>query len=215
MTAQRKVSVPQITAWIGLLSSADAEARKHGALELYAAGRALGDSVVNRWLAADAELGELLSEFVLDISDLELRLKSRNRVVGVAVLPENFRRIRSAMGSPQLAQVPADQDAMEFELHVAGAELDILTTLAPGDRGAIATFLEKFGEGIQQVEYFVSDVDRATQILRERFGLQPIYPQTRAGADSTRVNFFLATTPEGKKVLIELVEIGSPEPAAA
>jgi hypothetical protein len=52
----------------------------------------------------------------------------------------------------------------------------------------------------------VKDVGRATEILRERFGQQPIYPQTRAGADGTRVNFFLVAAPEGKKVLIELVE---------
>jgi hypothetical protein len=56
------------------------------------------------------------------------------------------------------------------------------------------------------VEIYVRDVDRATEILRARFGLAPIYPSTRAGADGTRVNFFLATAPDGKKVLIELVE---------
>ena len=43
-------------------------------------------------------------------------------------------------------------------------------------------------------------------MLRERFGIEPIYPATRAGADGTSVNFFLVATPEGKKVLIELVE---------
>ena len=32
------------------------------------------------------------------------------------------------------------------------------------------------------------------------FALPPIYPATRAGADDTRVNFFLAATPEGKKL---------------
>ena len=50
------------------------------------------------------------------------------------------------------------------------------------------------------------DVDRATEILRARFALPPIYPATRAGADGTRVNFFLAAGPDGTKVLIELVE---------
>ncbi|MCL4524145.1 MAG: hypothetical protein M1451_09565 [Acidobacteria bacterium] len=56
------------------------------------------------------------------------------------------------------------------------------------------------------MEYFVGDVDRATEILRSRFGVKFIYPQTRAGADGTRVNFFLAAAPDGRKVLIELVE---------
>ncbi|OLE60010.1 MAG: hypothetical protein AUI36_12915 [Cyanobacteria bacterium 13_1_40CM_2_61_4] len=56
------------------------------------------------------------------------------------------------------------------------------------------------------MEYQTADVDRVTQLLRERFGQQAVYPQARLGADGTRVNFFLAATPEGKKVLIELVE---------
>ena len=43
--------------------------------------------------------------------------------------------------------------------------LDILTTKSPGGTGAIASFLEKFGEGIQQVETDVTDVDRATETL--------------------------------------------------
>jgi hypothetical protein len=123
------------------------------------------------------------------------------------VHPETFERIHAANNSPRLANVPPDQDAREFELHLEDSiELDILTTRAPGGSGAIARFLEKFGEEIQQVEIYVRDVDRATGILRTGFGLTPIYPATRAGADGTRVNFFLATTPDGKKVLIEFVE---------
>jgi hypothetical protein len=123
------------------------------------------------------------------------------------VHPEAFEKIRIANNSPCLANVPPDQDAQEFELHLEDSiELDILTTRAPGGSGAVARFLEKFGEGIQQVEIYVRGVDRATAILRSRFGLAPIYPATRAGADGTRVNFFLAATPDGKKVLIELVQ---------
>jgi hypothetical protein len=49
-------------------------------------------------------------------------------------------------------------------------------------------------------------VDRATDILRARFKLDPVYPATRPGADGTRINFFLAAPLQGKKVLIELVE---------
>jgi hypothetical protein len=128
-------------------------------------------------------------------------------VVGIAVRPENFKGIRAANGSPRLADVPPDQDAMEFELRFGEhSELDILTTRAPGGEGAIARFLQKFGEGIQQIELNVREVDRATEILRSRFGLTPIYPATRAGADGTRVNFFLVPAADGRKVLIELVE---------
>jgi hypothetical protein len=50
------------------------------------------------------------------------------------------------------------------------------------------------------------DIERATQVLRANFRLDPIYPATRAGADGTRVNFFLVPSESGKKVLIEIVE---------
>jgi tellurite resistance protein TerC len=131
--------------------------------------------------------------------------------VGIAVQPETFEEIRGANGSPPLAEAPADQDVLEFELEfsesgMAYVHLDILTTKAPGGNGTIARFLEKFGEGIQQVELDVTDVDRATEILRTRFGVEPIYPAVRPGANGTRVNFFLVTARNNQKVLVELVE---------
>jgi hypothetical protein len=54
-------------------------------------------------------------------------------------------------------------------------------------------------------------VDRATAILHSRFGVISIYPKARAGADDTRINFFLAKGAGDKKVLIELVEAKSDE----
>jgi len=127
--------------------------------------------------------------------------------VGIAVRPETFDKIRAANGSPPLADAPPEQEVVEFELRFPGrVQLDILTTSVPGGSGAIARFLDKFGEGIQQVEIDVTNVDRATEILRTRFKLEPIYPATRPGANGTRVNFFLVTAWNGKKVLVELVE---------
>jgi hypothetical protein len=81
-----------------------------------------------------------------------------------------------------------------------------LTSREPEGNGAIARYLQRFGEGIQQIELRCQNVDRATEILRERFGLNPIYPATRPGADGTRVNFFLVSAPKANKVLIELYE---------
>jgi hypothetical protein len=123
------------------------------------------------------------------------------------VFPANFQKIRAANGSPRLAKVPPDQDAVEFEIedHSYGS-LDILTTRAPLGSGAIAKFLLKFGEGIQQIEVNVTDIDRASEILRTRHGVSFIYPATRPGADGTRVNFFLSTGANGKKFLLELAE---------
>jgi methylmalonyl-CoA/ethylmalonyl-CoA epimerase len=105
--------------------------------------------------------------------------------------------------------VPPDQDAEEFELNFPGdIFLDVLTTRDLEGQGAIAKYLAKSGEGIQQVEFRCANVDRAAQILKEKFGISPIYPQTRPGADNTRVNFFLVPLPQAGKVLVELYERG-------
>src|ERR1700693_675960 len=182
------------------LASLDARARESAAREIYRAGADLAESVIRHW-RNDSELALLLCD--------------APPIVGVAVRPENFVRIRRVMGFPALAEVPPDQDAREFEVRLGGVSLDILTVRSPdGPPGAISRFLEKFGEGIQQVEYLVSDLDSATELLRGRFGLSPIFPAARAGANNTRVNFFLPGTPDGKRVLIELVE-SPPEDDAA
>jgi len=123
------------------------------------------------------------------------------------VRPETFAAIRKANCWTKLAEVPPDQHASEFELHFEGQiSLDVLTSRVPDSDGAIAKFLAKFGEGIQQVEFQCTDVGRATAILRENFGIAAIYPETRPGANGTRVNFFLVPAADGKKILIELYE---------
>ncbi|NDQ58851.1 MAG: hypothetical protein GZ088_17450 [Acidipila sp.] len=192
--------MPGMNEMIDNLASADAHDRKSAAQALYRAGVKLTRGVIEHW-QKDAELA--------------LLLRDAPPTVGIAVLPGSFARIHKAFGAPPLADVPADQDAREFEIHSGDASLDILTVRedensTPGDDtapGAIARFLEKFGEGIQQVEVLVTDVDRATEILRARFQLAPVYPDTRAGAGNTRINFFLCPTSGGKKALIELVEV--------
>jgi hypothetical protein len=182
---------------IQALGDADSTRRESAARTIFRRGCEMAQASVKIWMA-DADMMRIL---VFDEPGLPLA------TVGLAVQPANFERIRTATELPPLAEVPPDQDAMEFELQF-GCEvrLDILTTREPGGMGAIARFLGKFGEGIQQVEIAVTNVDRATEILRTRFGQEPIYPVTRPGANGTRVNFFLVTTPQGKKVLIELVE---------
>ena len=117
---------------------------------------------------------------------------------------QKFARCLANCASPN---VPPDQDAEEFEWNPDEAvHLDILTTRALGKDGAIAKFLAKFGEGIQQVEFLTSDVGKVTRLLASRMNIMPIYPATRSGADGTRVNFFLVSAAEGRKILIELVE---------
>jgi len=176
------------------LTSAKFSVRASAAGEIYRAGKALADGAAIHWWS-DAELSGLLYA------------PNPALTVGLAVGREVFARIREANESPRLAEVPPDQDAEEFELHFPeGVSLDVLTTRAPGGTGAIARYLEKFQEGVQQVEFPCSNVDRATKILSEKFDVAAIYPQARSGADRTRVNFFLVPSVAGSKVLVELCE---------
>ena len=188
-----------ISSAISKLATAEESTRVAGASEIYRRGRAPADRAILHWWE-DAELSELL-------------LNPKPLVtVGVAVRRETFARIRAANGKPALADVPSEQDAEEFELHFAdGVELDVLTSREPNGQGAIARFLARFGEGVQQVEFRCRNVDRAMGILRERFSVAPIYPKARAGANGSKVNFVLVPVPgagaDNAKVLIELYEL--------
>jgi hypothetical protein len=177
---------------VAALASANRSVREDAARELYCRGEAQADAAMSSWRQIP-EVSALISEHC---------------TVGIAVKPENFAKIRAALGNPKLASIPPNQDVEEFEWSVdAGIHLDILTTRQPAGDGAIARFLARIGEGIQQVEFVTENVDRATELLLSRLGVQPVYPEARSGADGTRVNFFLVAAPSGGKVLIELVEI--------
>jgi hypothetical protein len=176
------------------LSSGEASVRESAAAEICAAGRASAERAVEKWWS-DEELGVLVCAPNPEVT------------VGLAVERETFSKIRSANSVSRLADVPSDQDAEEFELHFSnGVSLDILTSRAPGGNGAIARYLGKFGAGVQQVEFRCLNVDRAAEILKDKFGIAAIYPESRAGADGTRMNFFLVSVPGAAKVLIELYE---------
>ena len=196
--------------WIRRLADSDPGKRRAAAAQLHSAGATLFFSAAREWLE-DTEFRKLVCPSFAGAAG-EPNREDIPFSIGIAVQADNFEKIRVANGSPPLADVPPDQDALEFDLRSSEhEEFDILTTRDPGGPGVIARYLKKFGEGIQQIEVSVSGVDRATEILRTRFGLTPVYPQTHAGANGTRVNFFLAPAAEGRRVLIELVEAASKE----
>jgi hypothetical protein len=187
-------SPESIVSNIAKLAGADAKEREAAAYALFRLGCASAEPVLMKWFA-DPEFRALVPRGGVLLT------------VGLAVQPPTFEAIRARFGQPPLAEVPADQDVVEFELSFAhGVRLDVITPRTATGEGAIAKFLARFGEGIQQVECDVRDASRATEILQQRFQVQPIYPQIRAGANQTRVNFFLVPIADNRKLLIELVE---------
>lgn len=186
-----------LTDVIAALSDPDEEARVRAAGVIFRAGRERAREAIREWLAH----ADVMALFVCDAEGLP------EITVGIAVHPERFEKIRAAVGGLKLADVPAEHDAREFEAgFTAGVALDILTPRTSNGSGAIAKFLERSGEGIQQVELLCRDVNRATDLLKVRLGLAPLYPETRDGADGSRVNFFLLPTGTEGKLLVELVQ---------
>jgi hypothetical protein len=192
------------------LGASEPATRAAAAVEIFSLGCDMARRATRRWFA-EAEIARcfraLQPSGALDDGLPET-------TVGIAVRPERFPSLRLANGSPPLADVPPDIDAQEFELHFApGVRLDVLTIRDPNGDGAIARFLKRQGEGIQQVELATRDVDNATALLLSRLGLKAVYPAARPGADGRQVNFLLVDcAPDDgatKKLLIELVE--SPE----
>lgn len=181
-------------AWISKLAGADTKEREAAAYALFRMGCATAEPVLRQWFA-DPEFRALAPRGGALLT------------VGLAVHPATFEAIRSRFGQPKLAQVPPEQDALEFELSFAhGVRLDVITPRTTGSDGPIAKFLARFDEGIQQVECDLREVSQAAEILRQHFQIEPVYPQTRAGANQTRVNFFLVPVADNRKLLIELVE---------
>ncbi|MDQ2689897.1 MAG: methylmalonyl-CoA epimerase [Chloroflexota bacterium] len=100
-------------------------------------------------------------------------------------------------------EVNEEQGVREAMLAVgdSGSCIQLLAPLRADS--PIGKFLDRNGEGIQQVAYAVEDVDAVAETLRER-GVRLLYETGRRGTAGSRVNFVHPKDAMG--VLIELVE---------
>jgi methylmalonyl-CoA/ethylmalonyl-CoA epimerase len=107
-------------------------------------------------------------------------------------------------------EVNQEQGVREAMLAVgdSGSCIQLLAPLTPDS--TIAKFLDRSGEGIQQVAYGVDDIDAASAELRAR-GLRLLYDTPRRGTAGSRVNFVHPKDAGG--VLVELVEAGPQTPS--
>ena len=81
------------------------------------------------------------------------------------------------------------------------SKIQLLAPLRPDS--AIGKFLDRTGQGIQQMAYRVADIDKVSEILRER-GMRLLYPEPKRGTANSRINFVHPKDARG--VLLELVE---------
>jgi methylmalonyl-CoA/ethylmalonyl-CoA epimerase len=100
-------------------------------------------------------------------------------------------------------EVNEEQGVREAMLAVgdSGSCIQLLAPLRPDS--PIGKFLDRSGEGIQQVAYTVDDVEAVSATLRER-GVRLLYDEPRRGTAGSLVNFVHPKDAMG--VLVELVE---------
>jgi methylmalonyl-CoA/ethylmalonyl-CoA epimerase len=126
--------------------------------------------------------------------------------VGIAVpdLDDAIAFYRDTFGVVSVhEEVNEDQGVREAMLAVGdgNTRIQLLAPLTP--ESTIAKFLDRNGQGVQQVAYTVEDLDAVSATLRER-GMRLLYDEPRRGTSNSRVNFVHPKDARG--VLVELVE---------
>ena len=124
--------------------------------------------------------------------------------VGFAVrdLDEAVAFYGRAFGLPLLhEEVNEEQGVREAMVGIGDSAIQLLAPLRPDS--PIGKFLDRNGEGIQQVAFRVSDIDAAAERLRAA-GLRLLYDVPKRGTADSRVNFVHPKDCGG--VLVELVE---------
>lgn len=126
--------------------------------------------------------------------------------VGVAVpdLEEAIAFYDRTFGLKEIhREVNEEQGVAEAMLQVGDTDskIQLLAPLSP--ESTIAKFLDKNGQGIQQLAYRVVDVEQVSAILRER-GVRLLYDAPRRGTSDSRINFVHPKDAGG--ILVELVE---------
>lgn len=100
-----------------------------------------------------------------------------------------------------------EQGVQEAMLQVGGGDIEDTTKiqlLAPmGPNSTIAKFLDRSGQGVQQVAYRVEDIEAVCATLRDR-GMRLLFDEPRRGTSDSRVNFVHPKDAGG--VLVELVQ---------
>ncbi|MDQ7992621.1 MAG: methylmalonyl-CoA epimerase [Propionicimonas sp.] len=127
------------------------------------------------------------------VHNLDEAIKFHTEVLGWRVL---HRETNEEQGVEEAMIGTGDQLA-------ENAQVQLLAPLNP--ESTIAKWIERNGGkgGIQQVAYRVADLDKVSEVLRER-GVRLLYPEARRGTAGSRINF--AHPKDTNGILLELVE---------
>jgi methylmalonyl-CoA/ethylmalonyl-CoA epimerase len=126
--------------------------------------------------------------------------------VGVAVadLDEAMAFYRDAFGMTVVHEETNEEQGVREAMVAVGDSGSCIQLLAPlTPESTIAKFLERNGQGMQQIAFRVDDVEHVADVLRSR-GLRLLYDAPRRGTSDSRVNFIHPKDAGG--VLVELVE---------
>lgn len=125
----------------------------------------------------------------LAVNDLEVGLDNWD-VLGLKPVHQE-RNIEQGIDEAMLA-IPGD------------TYIQLIAPLGPDT--TIAKFIDKNGEGLQQIAYRVTDINKAMTLISEA-GLRLIYPEPRKGTSNSKINFIHPKDAGG--ILVELVEHSS------
>jgi methylmalonyl-CoA/ethylmalonyl-CoA epimerase len=126
--------------------------------------------------------------------------------VGVAVpdLDEAIAFYESTYGMRLLHEERNEEQGVREAMMGVGDSGSCIQLLAPlSPESTIAKFLDRSGQGIQQLAYRVEDLDAVCATLRER-GMRLLYDTPKRGTSDSRVNFIHPKDARG--ILVELVE---------
>jgi methylmalonyl-CoA/ethylmalonyl-CoA epimerase len=123
----------------------------------------------------------------LAVTDLDEAIERWSKTFGLEVA---HREINESQGIEEAMLDLAD-----------GTRLQLLAPL--NSDSTIAKFLERSGEGMQQLAFRVTDIDEAMAKVLS-VGMRLIYPESRVGTAGSRINFVHPKDVGG--VLVELVE---------
>jgi len=126
--------------------------------------------------------------------------------VGVAVpdLDQAIAFYRDTFGMQLLHEETNKEQGVREAMVGVGDSGSCIQLLAPlNDKSTIAKFLDRSGPGMQQLAYRVTDVEKVSQVLRDR-GVRTLYDEPRRGTADSRINFLHPKDTGG--ILVELVQ---------